>query len=95
MTDPGLPEPDDVLRGCLGLRAESIRWTRSASEGETPRMRAVSRRLGNSVLIVTRRLMLSDYFSIRPFSPPSSQPPDADRSGSNCEPGKMYSRNRG
>jgi hypothetical protein len=57
-TDPGLPEPEDLFRG-VTLRGDSIRWTRSASEVDTPRMRAVSRRLGNGVLIVIRRLMLS------------------------------------
>jgi hypothetical protein len=65
-TDPGLPEPADLFRGCLGLRADSIRWTRSASEGDTPRMRAVSRRVGNSVLIVTRCLILFHHFPFKP-----------------------------
>lgn len=41
-----------------GLLSESIRRTRSASDGETPRIREVSRRLGNGVLIVTRWLTL-------------------------------------
>lgn len=31
-TDSGLPEPDDPFRGCLTLRGDSNRWTRSASE---------------------------------------------------------------
>jgi hypothetical protein len=57
-TDPGLPEPEDLFRGCVTLRGDSIRWTRSASEVDTLRMRAVSRRLGNSVLIVIRCFML-------------------------------------
>lgn len=55
-TDPGLPETAGLCRGCLGLPADSIRWTHSASVGDTPRMRAVSRRVGNGVLIVTRCL---------------------------------------
>jgi len=67
-TDPGLPEPEGLFRGCLGLRADSIRWTRSASEGDTPRMRAVSRRVGNGVLIVTRCLILFDHFPFKPVS---------------------------
>src|ERR1700756_458674 len=61
-TDPGLPEPADLFRGCLGRRLASMRWTRPASEGDTPRMRAVSRRVGNGVLIVTRCLILFDHF---------------------------------
>ena len=65
-TDPGLPEPEDLFRGCLGLRLDSMRWTRSASEGDTPRMRAVSRRVGNGVLIVTRCLILFDHFPFKP-----------------------------
>jgi hypothetical protein len=31
MTDPGLPEPEDLFRG-VTLRGDSIRWTRSTSE---------------------------------------------------------------
>src|SRR4029077_2515590 len=65
-TDPGLPEPAELSRDCLGLRADSIRSTRSASEGDTPRMRAVSRRVGNSVLIVTRCLILFHHFPFKP-----------------------------
>jgi hypothetical protein len=34
-TDPGLPEPEDLFRG-VTLRGDSIRWTRSASEVDTP-----------------------------------------------------------
>ena len=45
-TDPGLPEPADLFRGCLGLRLDSMRRTRSASEGDTPRMRASLEGLG-------------------------------------------------
>lgn len=86
MTDPGLPEPDDLFRDRLGLRAASIRWTRSASEVDTLRMRAVSRRLGNGVSTVTRCLILFDHFSL-----PANQPPDGGRSESNSEPGKMGS----
>jgi hypothetical protein len=66
-TDPGLPEPT-ALSGLCGPGADSIRWTRSASEGDTPRMRAVSRRVGNGVLIVTRGLILFDHFPFEPVS---------------------------
>src|SRR5579872_7329933 len=50
------------------MGADSIRWTRSASEGGAPRMPAVSRRLGNGVLIVTRGLMLFGHFPFQPVS---------------------------
>jgi hypothetical protein len=51
-----------------GLLSESIRRTRSACDGDTPRMRAVSRRLGNGVLMVTRFPMLFDHFPFQPVS---------------------------
>jgi hypothetical protein len=51
-----------------GLLLESIRRTRSACNGDTPRMRAVSRRLGKGVLIVTRYLMLFGHFPFQPVS---------------------------
>ena len=65
-TDPGLPEPADLFRGGLGLRLDSMRRTRSASEGDTPRMRAVSRRVGNGVLTVIRCLISFDHFPFKP-----------------------------